>query len=145
MCFLAGQRFTFFPNHEYFILEQTVQAVFAAKPTHMLFGGLHFASLACSLLNDSGLLSIPIASSWEICNYRVFSLASFFFAPLTFSNSIESSWRRGPARFSQAQAQLYEGERRAAAAAAASYCATQLCLSLPGHGAFSGSDSTQIR
>lgn len=63
LCFLAGHSFTIFPNHEYFILEQTVQGVFKATSTHMLFRGLLSAFLACSLLNDSSLLLLSIASS----------------------------------------------------------------------------------
>lgn len=77
--FLAVQRFTFFPNREHFILEQTAQVVFAATLTNMLFKGLLFVSLACSLLNDLTLPSLPIASSWENYNLKAFSFSFFFF------------------------------------------------------------------
>lgn len=136
--------FYLFPNHEYFILEQTAQGVFAATSTHMLFKRLLFVSLVCRLLNDSSLISLPIASSWENYNCKVFSFASFFFTPWPFSYNIESSWQGKGYFFPQDPAQLYEGERWAATEAT-SYCIAQLCLSLTGHNTFSGSDDTQIR
>lgn len=65
--------------------------------------------LACSLLNDSGLLSIPIASSWEICNYRVFSFASFFFALLTFFVQSRVILKEGPGTFSSGPGSIVRG------------------------------------